>query len=1212
MALTLPASFETELLKPNPSFEYAYELRLASGTKYYAAQSFTWDSKSWVAMSIGHSPIRQNKDVAKVDECRVTFSNVTLALQAEIGPTDKLSGREILIHWLMRDGNGDLLPDGVVLFRGWMQRPERVNQNAIEVQCFDLVGGTNIPIGRKLSGYCQAVFKDGIDCTYAGPENTCDRQFTGDCATYGNQHEFLGFTGYDETQRGRRFRIPADEVFNTIDYGYGYPNWTGIYDARFRQAVRSSRGPNAIVPIVFGRRAVKGQLVERHQHDQPGFTGGQMFDVQIHGLAEGPCDIGAAVVTIPDNYFVTAQRSAFVGDDRFNGTVGPGNRRESWIYWAPGDIGIDADGPLDYGVNTTSPSVIAQNRHYLSEAEHTYSRTCYAIVVQGPVEIDGEETDYTEQTITDFMIRGRLLQTTVGGVLDAVEWSRNPVWQIRDLIRSNRYGLGRAITEAMIDSASFEAPAAACAATRYTTESQTTITSATVQTFFTGYPHLTPIYILEVNNGSGINILDEIEINGDSGNRHIVYSVSQNSILLYTDPGAVQVGWTVGVRSVAKPSDIVFDKPEAPNTAFSKILGVCFGFITYDEEGRIQLKMEQLQGTPVAHYRDIGFGAGRAIFPSTFQWKAAELSGANQMIVRYKSDLDDLELSEASTDWDSVSVIGVNPVEKEYPAVQDRDLAREISAVELAKLSEAETGGSFDIGPYGFRHQPGDVIEATHDVPNWNQEPKIIERIDKHANGKVTVHVADYDAAWYSPGVDVVPPDRPPLPTVTLTAYQRGNEKVVLRWTVPSGARVHQWELHRSPVSIAEATNATTRIETFPPAKRRFEYEIRPDELNSTLYFVLRCHLARGIAISNEVSVAVSAAQADSDINLVVGGDFHYAEDWELQAPTENIISPASGVETDHPGDDAGLTDTANAYDGDTATVVSGTFNQTTAYTEGTNFGFGTGNRSGFLRIAEARVDNQIRNIGALRAYHNVNGGETLWAEVTDSLRQERRSEYLGTVAMPGLVCGVRSGITTEKETGAFGQVFFGELQFVELSGDYWSYIGNNVLTLQTVGSEWAEARRGFPGYRPTRVNVALRAGADYWARIALKRGSAEIDGNVEVLIYDGVQEHLVLRIGPSNYSLVGSDWTHFGVRFRPSADITSTATEIIVRSRSTKAVDVDKLGLFPGPSPKQWVPAAEEQTSGYFGDLAQGTPPALKPVSGDPDPENFTYAVQS
>lgn len=166
--LTLPTDWLEELEGVRGGLQalVVYELELDAGTVYLGSQSVTWGGNDYTPLAVRQSPIIEEMG-RRVPEIWVEFSNVERVLASYVEPTDLITGRRITVRLLLWTSSG-LSSDSVVLHKGVMERPSRVDESTFRISSVGILRGSvgEIP-GRTLSEFCGVhEFADGEECNY--------------------------------------------------------------------------------------------------------------------------------------------------------------------------------------------------------------------------------------------------------------------------------------------------------------------------------------------------------------------------------------------------------------------------------------------------------------------------------------------------------------------------------------------------------------------------------------------------------------------------------------------------------------------------------------------------------------------------------------------------------------------------------------------------------------------------------------------------------------------------------------------------------------------------------------------------------------------------------------------------------------------------------------------------------------------------------------
>jgi hypothetical protein len=632
----------------------------------------------------------------------------------------------------------------------------------------------------------------------------------------------------------------------------------------------------------------------------------------------------------------------------------------------------------------------------------------------------------------------------------------------------------------------------------------------------------------------------------------------------------------------------------------------------------------RLYGPIAAHFAEaqstsnsvIGYRHEMAIL-GDFVWELPSRErDVNRVAVRFDNDGSDQGQDEAvAVDWPSVRSTGQRTLTVEAPGIATRDQAMRIAKWLLDKARKLGTGAKFRVGPAGLPVQIGDVVLVTHSLPGWTMAPKRV--IAKEIVGLgdqdelfVDLTVEDYQESIYpDDGVKARGVPTRPTPTLTLSVPSSTRARVNLSWSLSdTGYAVRRYEVHRGTAPGFVPTTGNRIVTT---RNTSATYVANESEFDATLYFKVRALTDRDPITSNEVSARVygvdrgstdpTQSQASSPFNMVFGGDFNDAAAWSKTSnATETEIAPTghttpagvSGWDADN-----AFTNPADAYDTDADKLTSkatGTA-QTSLGGDVLNcasirFAFAAATKTGRLKFRAAH--NNARGRTVLQYSTTGTGGtfNTL-AIVTSATPTDYYTPQLTGQAMANLVPRVIVEPHATVNGSPSGDAF--DVKFLEQTvstGAYAEVASNQAIVRGDSGqTTYGEVWRAFPGsaganqtaYTPNTLNLC---------RIHARRATAGSAPNqpLEIVVRDVASgaETVVLSIAAAD---IVDSYRAFAVLFTAPASGISGQLEVVVRTKSSNGVQVDKLGLWRGEQIVAWSPHVEEQAQGYSGDFSLG-----------------------
>ena len=951
--LTLPTNFETRLTATtnsglDMSGVVVYELELDAGTLYRSSQAVTWDGNSYTRGVTKCSPII-NTMGTRVPECRVTFSNVTFDLRSHLDPTDLITNRRMTIRLLVRNlSTGAFEAGSVVLFKGFMQAPRRWDQKSLEVTVKGLASGAlAMTPARVTTEWCNVHgYKDGVDCTTASAEATCDRTYT-DCTARSNTHEFQGFQGIKNPELSRVFREHtafwsrrARRQYDGPYVSEGYRLWEMTSDGTSEELSDHSR----YIPVVLGRRLrdVSSSLVEEMSF-QYTEGGTRTFIARVYVLGEGEISQVKAWYTEDTK-----------GDERVEAALGADvGMKQFGSYWRPGTIGLDdSETETEYDA-TPATRKRAQNRDFYSVAKDPLSRTAYLTLIQETTDDNDNDKIPSPSADCDWLEIQKYTAASSPTTDGALAYTNNPIWEAVALYLNTRAGAGRWLTSADFDFTVTQPAALVC-------DSERTGFLATVTAISTGTTYT-------VDSTQDFQRGMTVEVDDGTPTDHVCSQILTDKTIKLDAAVTVAVNDILTAKMPRYSCHLALDRPEKTSAAVAKVLSHCNGYVTADVSGRIQLRVEAT-GSSVATFKDTGYADGYGIIEDSFEVLSPNegryKSVTNRIFARF-TDQDNETDDVHASDHTNIASYGVVAEEIDYDGCDNAHTARQLATTQLLLRRDRGNGARFTVGPVGCKIQCGDIVTVTHAVPDWTAQDKRVIRTEQIGLGSksdmlVRITVEDYQSTPYA---DITGEQRVvadiTYPTVTLAVDTAANGVIILTWTWTGGdAPIRGWGVFKSTATHGGDPSLADRIFSTPaiPAsagwgylQRRFTYTALAAEFGETLYFLVRANLPPHAAVlSNEVTaVPVDADPTGTQflpgVNTIYDPDFDQSDMWTTIDPTGATVSPEadalivaawSNPEKSHNENDADPA-TATADTGAPARGIDITFNVTTGSTTG-------------------------------------------------------------------------------------------------------------------------------------------------------------------------------------------------------------------------------------------------------------------------------------
>lgn len=307
------------------------------------------------------------------------------------------------------------------------------------------------------------------------------------------------------------------------------------------------------IPVVYGRRRLPGVVIESSILQWGTTWQKVMFVVVSEGEIESI-----------ERWYLDGEEQ----EDQDDGTI-----KTQGIFYRAGETGTtDTETEAEYN-SDYSTQKRDQNTDYRSVAAQPYSETAYVILVMP----NDEDVDTLPSVAFD--VKGMKVQKyTSGGSADGSPvWSENPVWQLVDLIASDKHGLGHGAS--IIDCSVAKPEADYCDEDRASTEASTTVRTA----------QATATTTCEVNSTEGFVVGRTIKVNGVS---NTVAAIPGDKELTLGTAVAQSVGHTVVQYHQRFASNVVLQGEGDAARAIKQLLAAFRGYITHDA-GKVQIRCER-------------------------------------------------------------------------------------------------------------------------------------------------------------------------------------------------------------------------------------------------------------------------------------------------------------------------------------------------------------------------------------------------------------------------------------------------------------------------------------------------------------------------------------------------------------------------------------------------------------------------------------------
>jgi len=357
-----------------------------------------------------------------------------------------------------------------------------------------------------------------------------------------------------------------------------------------------------------------------------------------------------------------------------------------------------------------------------------------------------------------------------------------------------------------------------------------------------------------------------------------------------------------------------------------------------------------LRGPYAGDFREFTDAKNMGWASGSFVWSLDKKDReANRVSVEFVNESAGFGTDEASSnDFDHQQTHQVKTVKYTCEAIADRDQAKRISNLKLAKLRQLGPGCQFLGSPPSLALQAGDVILVSATVPGWTcKEQRVLEtqvkgrpEPDEHF---VLVKTEDYDETIYSdegqpPGV------APPSATanIIVTVDRHAGSILDLSWVIdvqlPSFA---YYRIHSSDTTgfTPDPTNMIGQVAT-----ARFSYTAPSNELDVVRYYRVVAVTDFGTISSDELAITIFREDVIPPSGY--SGDF--------RSPTA-MTNPYGGYNAFSGAVLGNVTDVSDAtYNEGVATSTDGIPNGDDAQIEYHSFGTGTVTGRAYVRASSS------------------------------------------------------------------------------------------------------------------------------------------------------------------------------------------------------------------------------------------------------------------
>lgn len=561
----------------------------------------------------------------------------------------------------------------------------------------------------------------------------------------------------------------------------------------------------------------------------------------------------------------------------------------------------------------------------------------------------------------------------------------------------------------------------------------------------------------------------------------------------------------------------------------------------------------------------------------------------------------------------------VKTINVDAPSVCDRDQAARLAAWLLAKKRTLKIGCGFLGSPAALAIQPGDVILVSHTVPNWIAKEQRVISTEILGLGNDDEHFVQIETEDY---LESIYPDTAPAglksPTrtaVVITPTVERNSGGVLDLTWVADATVINVANFRIHSSDTAGFNPDATNQIFVTVGSRMVYNCPKQFLEQLRYYRIVAMTDYGALASAEFIVTIYAVDYDAtdgtqteneaDGNLIYDGDFQGTEfqdgvtkNGDGWLTNTNIVytnrlgvsaTTPSGSYASGGGSNVAFTSPNNAWDGNNATyaIGSSTYSGTGDNVTSMKVNFAAATRTGRGKVI-GKVG--VLGNGTVKLFYTIDGG-TNWIQFATAISVADTAYYTPRIVSQAMAnfsiearVEARQSLPTNTTVWNMAEASFDE----ETSGTVISHIADGKLELNADGTNYAEARRRFPGKSPGANGTFLTTTTPNRWEIKAQALGGPVVQQLEIRIEDALSGKF-WTVASINAGDITSTWRGFTGLFDPGASPVAGQLDIVVRTKSNNGVRVDQVGIFGQRVIKRFQVSVEDQQLGRYPDRRLG-----------------------
>jgi hypothetical protein len=632
-----------------------------------------------------------------------------------------------------------------------------------------------------------------------------------------------------------------------------------------------------------------------------------------------------------------------------------------------------------------------------------------------------------------------------------------------------------------------------------------------------------------------------------------------------------------------------------------------------------------VRGPYAGDFREFTTGLNMGWAENTFRWsldsKDRETNRVSVRFLNQSGRFGDDEV--AANDFVHQRRHYVKTKEINGDCFSDRDQAARICQLELAKIRQLGPGCEFLGTPAALALQPGDVILVSDTVPGWSCKEQRVLQTEVDGLGKdtehfVTVRTEDYLESVYP---DTGPPQQSlpirPSTVLTVTVVRHTGSVLELAWSIDTDVSAALYFRIHSSATPGFAPNHLNMIGQ--TSANGFVYTAAESEIEEVRYYRVVAVTDYGPGtMSAEFTATIFAVDYDAtdgthgennaDGNMIYDSDFQGTEfqdgttkNGDGWLTNSNVaytdrdatvnLTPSGGYAAN--GSDLAFTSPANAYDNNLTTYAVGTATwiniSSNDNVASVRYGFAAGTRTGRVKL---RGKLGGSGFGYVQLRYSVSGTGGPWINFAQPL-STTDTDYVGPrLVGQNMANFFIEAIVYPRASGSNNSTSFSvaEVDFQEeTAGAIYAHMVDGHLELKGDGTNYAEARRRFPGKSPPANGTYLTTSSPNRWEIKAQTLSASAPSNpLEIRLEDALTGR-VWAVASVAAADVAAAWWGFTNLFDPGAFPVAGSIDIVIRTKDANGIRADQVLIKRERVITSYQVGSEDQQLGRFPDLRLG-----------------------